>query len=145
MSVNCNNSVQPGAASATSGDNACVISSPKILADLNSSKSWIRISVKLLGSTNSIRTLGAVPAFDEGLTFEDGPAKALTAMVEASGTNKLRHRLVVFIVKKISTEKHRAHPVSAPMARSAGRKFRRLPGRDTSSPQTTLAKRRCLG
>src|ERR1700730_12212647 len=113
MSVNCNSSVQPGAAFATTGDKASVISSPKILADLNSSKSWIRISVKDLGSTNSIRTLGAVLAFEDGLTFEDGPAKALIAMVEASGTSRPRHRLVVFIVKKISTESARAHPVSA--------------------------------
>src|SRR5258708_13705179 len=90
-------SVQPGAVFATTGDNACVISSPKILADLNSLKSWIRISVKDLGSTNLIRTLGAVPAFDEVLPFEDGPAKALIAMIEASGTTKPRPRLVVFI------------------------------------------------
>src|SRR5258708_18596097 len=97
-------SVQPGAVFATTGDNACVISSPKILADLNSLKSWIRISVKDLGSTNSIRTLRAVPAFDEGLPFEDGPAKELIAMVDASGTSKPCHRLLVFIVNKISTE-----------------------------------------
>src|SRR5260370_41102679 len=97
-------SVQPGAVFATTGDNACVISSPKSLADLNSLKSWIRISVKDLGSTNSIRTLGAVPAFDEGRPFEDGAAKALIAMVEPSGTSKPRHRLVVFIVNKLTTE-----------------------------------------
>ncbi len=41
------------------------------------------------------------------------------AMVEASGSSRLRHRLKVFIVKKISTEKGSAHPVLV------GRKTRR--------------------
>ena len=103
--------MQPGAAFPTTGDKASVISSPKILADLNSSKSWIRISVKLLGLTNSILTLGAVPVLDDAFPFEADPAKALIAMVEASGTNKLRHRLRVFIVKKVSTKNASAHRV----------------------------------
>ena len=67
--------------------------------------------MKLLGLTNSILTFGPVSVLADGFPVEAGPAKALTAMVEASGTNKLRHRLSVFIVKEISTKNASAHPV----------------------------------
>jgi hypothetical protein len=60
---------------------------------------------------NSIRTFGPDSVLTAGLPLEADPAKALMAMVEASGTSKLRHRLKVFIVKQISTESTRAHPV----------------------------------
>ena len=103
--------MQPGADFATTGARAPVISLPKILADLNSSKSWIRISVKYLGFANSIRTFGPVPAYEDDFPFEADPAKALMATVEARGTSKVRHRLKVFIVRKISTQKAGAHPV----------------------------------
>ena len=43
------------------------------------------------------------------------------AMVEASGTSKLRHRLKIFIVKQISTESARAHPVFGRAKNSARR------------------------
>ena len=63
-----------------------------------------------MGLVNSIRTFGPVLVLDDDLPLEADPAKALMAMVEASGTSKLRHRLSVFIVKKISTERAVAHP-----------------------------------